>query len=127
MILRQKIKSLSVTQIERNAKISPSFLASFLTPSELRYCKSKRHFAEPAAARLAAKQACLGLFKIPATSAKRWFLELEIKKTNQGQPIFNFSKTLLRKIKLRKNQTVLLSLAHERELAIAWVALIDHA
>ncbi len=127
MILRQKIKSCSVTQIEKKANLSSDFLASFLTPAELRYCKSKRHFAEPAAARRAAKLACLGLFKIPATLASQWFLELEVKKTNQGQPFFDFSKAFLRKMKLRKNQTILLSLAHERELAIAWVALIDHA
>ena len=127
MILRQKIKSCSVTQIEKKSKSSSRFLASFLTPAELRYCKSKRHFAEPAAARFAAKQACLGLFKISQAQASRWFAQIEIKKTMQGQPVLKLSPAFRKQFKVLKNQRILLSLAHERTLAIAWAALVDHA
>lgn len=125
VILRQKIKSCSVPSLQKKSKSDPHFLETFLTPAEMRYCLAKRHFAEPAAARWAAKEACLALFEIPKTEKLKWFLQLEIKKTTHGQPVFKFSSAFRKKIKLLKNQSVLLSLAHERERAIAWVVLPD--
>ena len=120
MILRQKIKQFSVLLIQKRLQADPAYLDSFLTSREIRYCVAKRHPAEPAAARLAAKQACLALLKIPAAQ-KKWLLHIEICKKNNGQPFFKFSPQLKAKIKL-SDAVPLLSLAHERKMAIAWVA-----
>ncbi len=103
----------------------PNYLFRFLTISEIKYCESKRHFAEPAAARIAAKKACLSLFRIPSGQWKQWMLQIKIEKTDTGQPFVKLSSDLKQRAGIKKNQKILLSLAHERELAIAWVALAE--
>ena len=124
MILRQKIKHVSVLACKRKIDTSTEYLSSLLTSREIRYCQSKRHYAEPTAARIAAKLACYALFNIP-TRQKKWMLQIEVSKKNNGQPFLKLSPDLKRKLKLKINQSLMLSLAHEREIAIAWVALTD--
>ena len=124
MILRQKIKQFSVLVCKEKIDSNPEYLSALLTPREIRYCKSKRHYAEPAAARVAAKLACYALFNIPSRQ-KKWMLQIEVSKKNDGQPFLKISSDLKRKLKMNKKQSLMLSLAHEREIAIAWVALTD--
>ncbi len=125
MILRQKIVQISVSTVKKKTETHPDFLARFLNAGEIRYCKSKRHFAEPAAARIAAKQACLALFRIPAKQWAKRMLQIQIKKKSSGKPCLLLSPNLNRELGIKRNQTLLLSLAHERKQAIAWVALTD--
>lgn len=103
----------------------PGYLRQYLTSRELTYCRSKRHIAESAAVRIAAKQAGLSLFGIPAKQFKNWFFDIEIQRKQSGKPVFRLSSKLKRKFKLQQHQTLMLSLAHERELAIVWVALTN--
>lgn len=125
MILRQKTKRTSVSAVKKKTEAQSDFLSQFLTTHEIHYCRSKRHFAESAAARIAAKQACLSLLEIPSTQAKDWFLDIEIQRESTGKPFLELSAQLKKRAKLLKGQSLILSLAHERELAIAWVALAD--
>jgi len=125
MILRQKIKTISVTALQKKIQNKSDFLSSLLTAREIRYCMSNRHYSEPAAARIAAKQACLSLFKIPSAQIKYWAREIEIGKQSDGKPFLKISSKFKRRVKLDKNQSLHLSLAHERALAIAWIALTD--
>ena len=127
MILRQKIKQISVSSIQKQIKADSDFLSRFLTSREILYCRSKRHFAEPAAARIAVKQACLALFKIPSTQIKNWAHEIEICKQSDGKPFLKLSSKFKLCIKWSRNQKLFLSLAHERDQAIAWIALTDAA
>ncbi len=123
MILRQKIKCVSVAALKRKIDLNPSILTSWLTAREIRYCKSKRNFAEPAAARIAAKQAALSLFKIPVRDFSGWRLQIEVCKKKSGQSFLKLSAKLKKKIALSNSQSLMLSLAHERTDAIAWVVL----
>ncbi len=109
--------------LQKKVKNQPRFRFHLLTPREIRYCMGKRHFAEPAAARIAAKQACLALFQIPQRQMKVWARQMEVTKRTDGKPALKIYAQLKAKIKLLKEQKLFLSLAHERDQAIAWVLL----
>ncbi len=123
-MLIQSTKGCSVVALQKKYLANPHFLKTFLTSREIHYCKSKRYPAEPAAARLAAKQACLTLFKVPAVQFSKWFCEIEIAKQKDGKPFLKLSSRFRAHFKIQK-KIILVSLAHERTYAVAWVAVTD--
>lgn len=125
MILRQKIKWSSVSRLKKKLDTKPQFLSQFLTTREIRYCTSKRHVAESAAARHAAKLALLSLFRIPEKHHSKWMHHIEIMRKNDSKPFFKLSAVFKKKLRMKKNQILMLSLAHERNEAVAWVALVE--
>jgi len=100
----------------------PRYLKSHLTSSEIHYCKAKKYPAEPAAARIAAKKALLQILKIPASCQMQWMREIQIGKESDGKPFFKLSALFKKKFKVEPDSRWLLSIAHERELAAAWVS-----
>lgn len=98
------------------ARMGRKKLAAFLTPREQAYCAwHKRRAAEHAAARLAAKRA---LRKLAPQAA---WLEMEIHKEESGKPFFQFTGKTAALLKKQKIKTILLSLSHTEEEALASV------
>lgn len=119
--LNQKTAVCSVTVTQKKIARTPDYLKLFLTPAEIRYCLSKKYSAEPAAARIAAKKAVLSLLRVPVSKQNVWMREIQIGKQADGKPFIKFSDRFKKKFKIRGSSKWMLSLAHERELAIAWV------
>lgn len=90
------------------------------TPSEKRYCQSKRHSAEHYAARLAAKEACLKALGLELEDSLLG--KIEVTRRPSGQPGLKIDPSLLKGSPWR-DADVHVSLAHEREAAIAFVLL----
>ena len=61
------------------------------------------------------------LLRISAASQKKWMPEIEIAKKTDGKPFFKLSEAFRKKFGIKSSE-ILLSLAHERELAAASVA-----
>jgi len=123
--LNQKTAVCSVALTQKKITLASDYLKRFLTSAEIRYCQSKKYPAEPAAARIAAKNAALSLLKIPSAKQNLWMHEIQIAKQADGKPFFKFSVRFKKQFKVTVRQKWLLSLAHERELAIAWVLVCE--
>lgn len=121
MILNQKTAVCSVALTQKKITLAPDYLKLFLTPAEISYCRSKKYPAEPAAARIAAKKAALRLLRVPSAKQSPLMHEIQIAKQADGKPFLKFSARFKKKFEIPSRQKWLLSLAHERELAIAWV------
>ncbi|HRK62520.1 MAG TPA: hypothetical protein PLY88_08265 [Candidatus Omnitrophota bacterium] len=100
----------------------PRYLKAHLTSSEIRYCKAKKYPAEPAAARIASKKALLQILKVPASRQMQWMREIQIGKKPDGKPFIKLSALFKKNFKVKADSRWLLSIAHERELAVAWVS-----
>jgi holo-[acyl-carrier-protein] synthase len=121
VILNQKTAVCSVALTQKKLIRAPDYLKLFLTPAEIRYCRSKKYPAEPAAARIAAKKAIFSLLRLPPSKQSLWMREIQIAKQAAGKPFIKFSARFKRKFKLASGNQWMLTLAHERELAVAWV------
>lgn len=122
MRLTHKISFCSVAQVKKRMDADHCYLKPFLTSSEIRYCKSKKYPAEPAAARIAAKKALLQVLKVPVSRQTQWMREIQIGKNSGGKPLIQLSVRFKSKFKIKPDSRWLLSIAHERELAVAWVS-----
>jgi holo-[acyl-carrier protein] synthase len=102
----------------RVRKEGASFLNTLFTAAERRYCQSQRLLHENFGARYAAKKAVLKLLKIKPEP--ELFRHVVIGRHANGQPYVTLSKSFCRRFKLcGQEDQILISLAHERQYAIA--------
>ena len=99
------------------------FIKRIFTPQEQTYCESKRMKYEHYAARFAAKEAAMKAFEIRRENRYR-FREIEIRRAPTGKPSIYLSPTSRKRFGLPKKYQIELSMAHEREFAIATVLMI---
>ena len=102
--------------IERQGK---RFLDRIFTKDEQSYCENKRNKYENYAARFAAKEA---LIKAKGGGKGRFnFRDIEVKRGVHGKPYLYFSASARRALAIKPKAEFLLTMAHEREFAIATV------
>jgi len=121
--LYQGIDLVSVRRIEKAlASQGKRFLSRIFTSRELAYCLPRRMKCEHLAARFAAKEAFLKAFT-PEHRGVPSLKDLEVRRHATGQPYFYLSAAVKKKIGFPKEMQIELSLAHEREFAVAVVML----
>ncbi len=104
--------------IERQGK---RFLNRIFTSGEQNYCEGKRNKYENYAARFAAKEA---LIKAKGGGKGRFaFRQIEVKRGMNGKPYLYFSETARRALAIKPKAEFLLTMAHEREFAVATVVM----
>ena len=124
MIFRQGVDITSVKRmqqaIERHGR---RFIERIFTPAEAAYCQSKRMKYEHFAARFAAKEAAMKAFEVRRENRYR-FREIEVRRAPTGKPGIHLSPVSRKRFRVPAGCQIELSMAHEREFAIATVALI---
>lgn len=124
MIIRQGVDITSVKRmqqaIERHGK---RFIQRIFTPDEASYCETKRMKYEHYAARFAAKEAAMKAFEVRRENRYR-FREIEVKRAPTGKPGIYLSQTSRKRFRVPENCQIELSMAHEREFAIATVVVV---
>ncbi|MBI4431492.1 MAG: holo-ACP synthase [Candidatus Omnitrophica bacterium] len=117
--LASGVSVVPIEDIEKKLRArSKNFLETHFTPREIAYCMGKRNRAEHFAARYAAKTACFKALGRPADSAL--FRQIEVVRKPSGQPCLKIDQELLGETAWKDAQCNL-SLAHERDGAIAFV------
>lgn len=113
------VSMVAINEMEKMLKTSSEeFLENIFTAREIAYCTRKRNRAEHFAARYAAKEACLkALGLAPDRSV---FLKIEVVRKPSGQPSLRIHEDLSRGTSWQNAQCDL-SMAHERDAAIAFV------
>ena len=99
------------------------FLDRIFTKAEQTYCDRKRNKFENYAARFAAKEAVI---KAKKGGAGRFsFRDIEVVRNLRGAPSIEMSTQARKKLKISSTAKFELTMAHEREFAIATVILFD--
>lgn len=106
--------------IERRGK---RFLTRIFTPQEQAYCETKRMKYEHYAARFAAKEAAMKAFEIRKGNRYR-FREIEVRRHATGKPFIYLSPKAQKLFGVGKKYQIELSMAHEREFAVATVVMV---
>ncbi len=118
------IDLVKVKRMEQAAlKKGKTFLDRVFTPAERAYCSSKRMRWEHYAARWAAKEAVLKALKVKIKKGER-LRDIEIKRQASGKPYVFLSDPVCKRWHIPKKTRFEISLAHEREYAIATVVAI---
>lgn len=99
------------------------FLDRVFTSAEQTYCDAKRMRFEHYAARFAAKEALLKALKIKLTKGLS-LTGIEVRHEPTGKPYLSLSSMIRKKARLGPGDQVELSLAHERDYAIATVVVV---
>lgn len=113
---------ISISRIKRTLERNPGFVEKVFTPSEISYCKGKANAAQSFAARFAAKEAALKALGTGWAQQLGW-QEIEVTVNEAGAPmlsLFGKAKELADKMGV---SNCLLSLAHDADLAMAYVVL----
>lgn len=97
------------------------FLERVFSPVEISYCKHKAQKFLSYAGRFAVKEAFIKA--IGGTDAKVRYRDIEVKTLASGQPTLKLSSSLLKKFRITQNK-IAVSLAHEKEFAVAVVVLL---
>lgn len=106
--------------IERHGK---RFIQRIFTPAEAAYCETKRMKYEHYAARFAAKEAAMKAFEVRRENRYR-FREIEVCRAPTGKPGIYMSKISRKRFRVPDHCQLELSMAHEREFAIATVLMV---
>ena len=101
------------TERFKNQLGNQKFMDKIFTPAEQEYIKNTQSAAAVFAAKEAFYKACGCRLKISS------FMDAQVLHQKNGAPYFDFLNTAKDKIK-KENITVLLSLSHEKEYAIAY-------
>ncbi|MBI4387479.1 MAG: holo-ACP synthase [Candidatus Omnitrophica bacterium] len=97
------------------------FLNRIFTKGEQDYCSRKKNKYENYAARFAAKEAVI---KAKGGGKGRFnFHDIEVKRGTNGKPYIFIGKTARRILGIKPTTQFLLTMAHEREFAVATVAM----
>lgn len=124
MVIRQGIDITDVRRvqqaIERHGK---RFIRRIFTPAEQAYCQSKRMKYEHYAARFAAKEAAMKAFEVRREHRIR-FCEIEIRRAPTGKPGIYLSPVSRKRFRVPARCQIELSMAHEREFAVATVLVV---
>jgi len=120
----QGIDLVKVGRMEEAVRRSgKSFLDRMFSPEEQGYCGSKRMKFEHYAARFAAKEALLKALKLRPQKGQN-FSGIEVKREATGKPYIALSAETRRQFQIPVRAQIELSLAHEREYAIATVVVV---
>ena len=125
MKIRQGIDIASVQRMGEAVRRGKSpFLRRIFTPAEQAYCEPKRRKFEHYAARFAAKEAFL---KAAAIDRGKGFLfrRIEIRRHATGKPYIFLSASARKHFGLGDGVRIELSIAHERDFAIATVLIMS--
>ena len=115
-VLGVGIDLVAVSRMERILSRRPSFPGRFFSPEEVAYCDSRGRRAECYAARWAAREACAkALGGIPRG---RW-RDIRLRADAQGGVAIELAGAALARATEVGMERVLVSLAHERDVAIA--------
>ena len=106
--------------IERRGR---RFLDRIFTREEQAYCESKRMKYEHYAARFAAKEAAMKAFEIRRENRYR-FREIEVRRGATGKPFIYLAPVSRKRFGVPAKNQIELSMAHEREFAIATVLMV---
>jgi holo-[acyl-carrier protein] synthase len=121
--IRQGIDVVNVKRMERAIQRGGDrFLRRVFSDEERAYCESKRMKYEHYAARFAAKEAVMKAVQVKRRDRFR-FREIEVRRQATGKPSVYLSPTTCKRFGLPAKFQMELSMAHEREYAIATVLL----
>ncbi len=124
MKILQGIDLVKVSRMERLIRSSgKKFLDRVFSAGEQAYCGSKRMSSEHYAARFAAKEAVLKALKIRPRKGQK-LSEIEVRRENTGKPFISLNAAERRRLRLSAEAQIELSIAHEREYAIATVVIV---
>ncbi len=113
------VSMIAIKEMEKMLKgPSEKLVHTIFTSREIAYCTRKRNRSEHFAARYAAKEACLKALGLH--SDRSVFLKIEVIRKPSGQPSLRIQEDLLKGTPWRNAQCDL-SMAHERDVAIAFV------
>jgi holo-[acyl-carrier protein] synthase len=121
----QGIDLVKVERIERMIERASgkAFLNRVFSPAEQAYCGSKRMKFEHYAARLAAKEAVLKALKVRPQKNSR-LSEIEVRREATGKPFIALTSNSRKQYRIPAQAQIELSVAHEREYAIATVVIV---
>lgn len=122
------LQGIDLVKIERMERMieRPSgkvFLARVFSAAEQAYCGSKRMKYEHYAARFAAKEAVLKAMKIRPEKDRR-LSGIEVGREATGKPFILLSPESRKVLRIPARAQIELSVAHEREYAIATVVIV---
>ena len=124
MNIRQGTDISNVRRIQKTIeRHGDPFLNRIFTPAERSYCESKRMKYEHYAARFAAKEAVMKAVEVKKKDRFR-FREIEVKRRATGKPYVHLSSQTQKRFGLPRKYQMELSMAHERDFAIATVIMI---
>jgi holo-[acyl-carrier protein] synthase len=103
-------------------KWGKSFLTKIFTPREIKYSNARRFSYQHFAARFAAKEAVVKAFGEPNKHPIRW-TDIEVLNDKEGKPIIEFHNDALKLKKKKKVGSVVVSMSHSENYAIANVIL----
>lgn len=99
------------------------FLDRIFTPAEQNYCKRKKNKYENYAARFAAKEAVIKAKK--GGRGRYAFRDIEVVRKLNGAPAIQIDQRVRKKLNISPKAQFELTMAHEREFAIATVILYE--
>ena len=125
MKILQGIDLVKVERMERmiDRASGKAFLDRVFSAEEQAYCGSKRMKFEHYAARLAAKEAVLKALKVRPKKNRR-LSEIEVRREATGKPYIALSPKSCKEFRIPAQAQIELSVAHEREYAIATVVIV---
>ncbi len=124
MEIRQGIDIVSVKRMGQAInRQGARFTSRIFTLQEKKYCESKRMKFEHYAARFAAKEAFMKTASLRKGNRFR-FREIEVRRMATGKPFIYLSEKNRKRFGLPKQFQLELSMAHEREYAVATVILV---
>ena len=124
MKILQGIDLVKISRIEAAIKRGGKrFLERVFSKAERKYCSGKRMMFEHYAARFAAKEALIKATGIRLKKGQR-LAEIEVRHEKTGKPFLSLTTAMRRAARLDARDRVELSIAHEREYAIANVVIV---
>ncbi len=123
MEIRQGIDITSVKRMQAAIERHDGrFEQRVFTADEIAYCQSKRMKYEHFAARFAAKEAFMKAAEV-RRQYRYCFREIEVKRRATGKPFIHLSEKTRRNFRLPEDCQIELSMAHERDFAVATVVI----
>ena len=122
------LQGIDLVKVERMEKMierpsGQTFLNRVFSAAEQIYCGSKRMRFEHYAARFAAKEAVLKALKIRPKKNRR-LSDIEVGREATGKPFIVLSSKSRKQLHIPARAQIELSIAHEREYAIATVVIV---
>ena len=122
------LQGIDLVKVERIEKMirrmsGKAFLGRVFSAAEQAYCNSKRMKFEHYAARFAAKEAVLKALKVRPRKGQR-LAGIEVRREATGKPFVEIVRESRKLLRLPARAQIELSIAHEREYAIATVVIV---
>jgi holo-[acyl-carrier protein] synthase len=98
------------------------FIDRVFTKAEQDYCETKRNKFESYASRFAAKEAFVKAIR--GGQGRFSFRQIEVTRNSEGMPSLQVSSSMRKLFKIPANTQFEITMAHEREFAVAVVAMV---